>query len=245
MRNRWHRLEKAERQRRESIQLGRPVEGYRCRKCGHFKKGHMCLGLEKGAKPGDFASLGEMSIGGLNAAGEMVGAPAAKPDNAMASAKRARPSQPEEMHVAQPAHGHLGRQPAVFAAHHQGAPHHDYYAARPQHHYISPIPTGMPHAMASGMPHVQPTMMAAAPAIAASYHEYDEYSHPGAHHLVYAPIPPNAQTGHLAPPAHQMMHYPLPYPPEQHHLIGQKGMMENFIPKMIAPGHFVRPQAHC
>jgi hypothetical protein len=46
VRNRWHRLEKAERQRREALQAGRPVEGYRCRKCGHFKKGHMCLGLE-------------------------------------------------------------------------------------------------------------------------------------------------------------------------------------------------------
>jgi len=48
VRNRWHRLEKAERQRREALEAGRPVEGYRCRKCGHFKKGHMCLGLEGG-----------------------------------------------------------------------------------------------------------------------------------------------------------------------------------------------------
>ncbi|EOD16625.1 hypothetical protein EMIHUDRAFT_244855 [Emiliania huxleyi CCMP1516] len=37
----WHRLEKAERQRREALEAGRPVEGYRCRKCGHFKKGHI------------------------------------------------------------------------------------------------------------------------------------------------------------------------------------------------------------
>ena len=49
VRNRWHRLEKAERQRREALEAGRPVEGYRCRKCGHFKKGHMCLGLEEAA----------------------------------------------------------------------------------------------------------------------------------------------------------------------------------------------------
>ena len=47
VRNRWHRLEKAERSRREALEAGRVIEGYRCRKCGQFKKGHMCPGLER------------------------------------------------------------------------------------------------------------------------------------------------------------------------------------------------------
>jgi len=46
VRNRWHRLENAERTRRETLEKGLLVQGYRCRKCGHFKKGHMCQGLE-------------------------------------------------------------------------------------------------------------------------------------------------------------------------------------------------------
>ena len=46
VRNRWHRLERAERARREAHEEGRAIEGYRCRKCGQFKKGHMCPGLE-------------------------------------------------------------------------------------------------------------------------------------------------------------------------------------------------------
>jgi len=56
VRNRWHRLEKAERQRREARESGRSIEGYRCRKCGQFKKGHMCVGLERGADESDSAS---------------------------------------------------------------------------------------------------------------------------------------------------------------------------------------------
>jgi len=52
VRNRWHRLENAEQTRRKAIEAGLPVEGYRCRKCGHFKKGHMCLGLEAVAPDG-------------------------------------------------------------------------------------------------------------------------------------------------------------------------------------------------
>jgi hypothetical protein len=54
VRNRWHRLENAEQTRRKAIEAGLPVEGYRCRKCGHFKKGHMCLGLES-VPPGTVA----------------------------------------------------------------------------------------------------------------------------------------------------------------------------------------------
>jgi len=50
VRNRWHRLEKADRQRREAIEAGRTIEGYRCRKCGQYKKGHMCLGLQGDAE---------------------------------------------------------------------------------------------------------------------------------------------------------------------------------------------------
>ena len=53
VRNRWHRLEKAERQRREALEAGRMIEGYRCRRCGQFKKGHMCPGLEPGNKNGN------------------------------------------------------------------------------------------------------------------------------------------------------------------------------------------------
>ena len=29
------------------------IEGYRCRRCGQFKKGHMCPGLEPGNKNGN------------------------------------------------------------------------------------------------------------------------------------------------------------------------------------------------
>jgi len=53
VRNRWHRLEKAERSRREALEAGRVIEGYRCRKCGQFKKGHMCPGLEPGLAAGN------------------------------------------------------------------------------------------------------------------------------------------------------------------------------------------------
>jgi hypothetical protein len=64
VRNRWHRLEKAERQRREALQAGRPVEGYRCRKCGHFKKGHMCLGLETLSADGTVMPTPPQQVGG-------------------------------------------------------------------------------------------------------------------------------------------------------------------------------------
>ena len=66
VRNRWHRLEKADRQRREAHEAGRVIEGYRCRKCGQFKKGHMCAGLEPEAAAA--AGLG-MAMAGVGVVG--------------------------------------------------------------------------------------------------------------------------------------------------------------------------------
>ena len=42
VRNRYHRLEKAEAQRRAARESGRNIEGYKCRKCGQYKRGHIC-----------------------------------------------------------------------------------------------------------------------------------------------------------------------------------------------------------
>ena len=42
VRNRYHRLEKAEAQRRAARESGRKIEGYKCRKCGQYKRGHIC-----------------------------------------------------------------------------------------------------------------------------------------------------------------------------------------------------------
>ena len=71
VRNRWHRLEKADRQRREAHEAGRVIEGYRCRKCGQFKKGHMCPGLEPEAATA--VSLGMVGAGGVGLTPVVVG----------------------------------------------------------------------------------------------------------------------------------------------------------------------------
>jgi len=70
VRNRWHRLENAEQTRRKAMEAGLPVEGYRCRKCGHFKKGHMCLGLE--TVPSPTAAVGFGGLGLKRAHHEMA-----------------------------------------------------------------------------------------------------------------------------------------------------------------------------
>ena len=50
IRNRYHRLKGAERARQAAQSAGVTVGGYRCRKCGVFKKGHVCL--ETPSSPG-------------------------------------------------------------------------------------------------------------------------------------------------------------------------------------------------
>ena len=50
IRNRYHRLKGAERARQAAQSAGVTVGGYRCRKCGVFKRGHVCL--ETPSSPG-------------------------------------------------------------------------------------------------------------------------------------------------------------------------------------------------
>ena len=92
VRNRWHRLEKAERQRREAMEAGQPIEGYRCRRCGQFKKGHMCPGLEPGgaaavnaAGKQAFPNPARGNGGGGNVATEVVGLDAFNADRGIGS----------------------------------------------------------------------------------------------------------------------------------------------------------------
>jgi len=73
VRNRWYRLDKADKLRRQAESEGRMQTGNRCRICGQLRKGHICSGMPQAAPSTPPSDDAKSEKGGKSTGGETAG----------------------------------------------------------------------------------------------------------------------------------------------------------------------------